>query len=161
MLPDYNDDELHEIQKEIGLGLNDILMMYNRVMLMLIGFFSAINLYRDGKLWIGILVFIVCNLVANLYIHKKFHYNVYINILEKGDSIVLPLGENVIPFVSDLYMNTEDKKLFNKYIDEAIKSIDVPIQFEVMSIEYLKTTYYVNFKPEKSKSIFNYLNRGE
>ena len=161
MLPDYNDDELHEIQKEIGLGLNDILMMYNRLMLMLIGFFSAINLYRDGKLGIGILVYIVCHVVANLYVHKKFHYNVYINILEKGDSIVLPLGENVIPFVSDLYMNTEDKKLFNKYIDEAIKSIDVPIQFEVMSIEYLKTTYYVNFKPEKSKSIFNYLRRGE
>ena len=61
MLPDYDNNELHDIQKEIGLGLNDIIMMYNRLMLMLIGFFSAINLYRDGKLAIGILVFIVAS----------------------------------------------------------------------------------------------------
>lgn len=155
-LPDNN--ELHEIQNEMGLSLKDILMSYNRLMLMLIGLFSALNLNRDGHFWIGVVIFTVCLFVANLYIHSRYHYNVYINVLEKPESVKIPLGISVVPFISEVWMDINDNEQFIKYLNQALEITEMNIKFELSEIEYSHTSYKINMKPHRSKTIFDYFN---
>lgn len=142
-----DDNDINKVQDNLETTIRKILTIYNKIMLNLIGLFSALNLIRDGHSILALLTIFVCSMLSNLYIHTLYCYHVHIYITEKDESVKFPLGEHIIPFKSyDKWLDANNIDEFNDYINQGLKLSDISLKYEVLDVEYIKTKYVFNMK---------------
>lgn len=129
----------------------DIIMAYNKLMVLLIGFFGGENLKRDGHPILGWALFITCIIIINLHLHKTYCYYVSIKYDDATE-------EQYVSVMSDRYIELEALDTFRECIDEVLVAFkekqiecDIPEDYVITGVKYAKTRYQISFssKPKR------------
>lgn len=94
------------------------LVMYCRIMIFLIGVITCLNCIRDGKILLGIVIFIVCYILSRLQIKHVYLYQITLYYSEQDLEKVIIIKAESMEYIKELEKELNKQGVYMRSIKQ-------------------------------------------
>lgn len=142
--------------------LNNMIMTYNRLLVVLIGIMTLLTAMKEQKYLYGYIVFGICIIISQLHIYNIYVYCVGIKGISDKDLSILSKHfdkkiDNIsnqtlyVPILCSEKYSITEKDIFKDKVDALLNAtLQQEIQYDVEEIIFIKQRRFLSFKKLKN-----------